>query len=97
MFNKGIGIAEIAQQRGLAVSTIETHLAGFVFTGELKVTQLVPAEKVDIIMKAIDEMDPAGKALNPLKAKLGDEYSYGELKAVMSYRDRLQQQSFEDA
>lgn len=96
MFNKGIAPADIAQQRGLAISTIETHLAGFVYTGELEVTRLVAEEKIDIIMKAIDEMDPSAKALAPLKSKLGQEVTYGELKAIMSYRERLQQQSVED-
>jgi ATP-dependent exoDNAse (exonuclease V), alpha subunit - helicase superfamily I member len=93
LFREGKGIAEIAGLRNLAVSTIEGHLASFISTGELDVKEIVPADKLETIMQAIEEINPELRALTPIKAKLGDGFSFGEIRAVISYRNWLATQN----
>lgn len=81
MFRSGMPVAEIAATRGFAVSTIETHLARFISTGEVRLEEVVPAHKIEPIRKAIVELN-AENAIGPVKQDLGDDYSYGEIRAV---------------
>lgn len=82
-FRIGKSMAEIAEIRDLAVSTIENHLAHFVYTGEIAVEELVPAEKIPAIEEAIRKL--GDQSLSPLKTELGDSYSYGEIRAVINH------------
>ena len=82
MFKEGQTITEIAEARGLTISTIETHLIRFMATGEIKVEDIVPAHKIEPIRKAIRQLNP-GFATAPVKEFLGEDYSYGEIRAVM--------------
>ena len=84
LFKKGKSIAEISKERNLAFSTIEGHLAGFVATGEIDVLSLVDEIKLEKISKAIDE-NPAFSP-SELKKLIGDDFSYGQIKAAMNYR-----------
>jgi len=43
---------EIAEERGLGLTTIESHLAHYVSLGMIPVTQFVSREKVDVIIEA---------------------------------------------
>jgi hypothetical protein len=86
MFKAGIKIPVIAQQRDLAVSTIESHLASFITSGEIAVSDLVPEERVAVIMKAIEDLNHDTLAANPVREKLGNDYSYGEIRAVLQHR-----------
>ena len=83
MFRDGFPIPEIARERGLAVSTIENHLARFIATGEVSLDQFVSLEKVEPIRAAILKFNDSG-ALSPIKEFLGDDYSYGEIRAVIA-------------
>lgn len=84
LFLDGNAVEEIAAQRNLAVSTIETHLAEFIRKGELDVRDLVPDEnKVKTILRALEET--GAYATGAVKERLGDHYSYGEIRAVMNY------------
>lgn len=80
-FKAGMSVAQIAETRGLAVSTIETHLARFIPTGEVKLEELVAAHKIEPIRKAIIELN-AETAIGPVKEFLGEDYTYGEIRAV---------------
>jgi hypothetical protein len=86
-FREGRSIAEIAEQRGLTVSTVEGHLASFIFTGEVDVKELVAEAKVAAILTVIKELGPA--ALGPIRGRLGDGYSFGEIRAVVNYHKML--------
>ncbi|MFD0750185.1 DNA helicase RecQ [Mucilaginibacter calamicampi] len=83
LYKAGKTIAEIAATRGLAVTTIEGHLAYFVEQGELEVTDMVNAKKIPAIQDAIEKY--GDDRLAPLKELLGEEYSYGEIKCVISW------------
>lgn len=83
LFNQGLSIEEIARMRDLAKSTIEGHLAQFISEGQVKIDELVPMEKIDAIRETIRKhgLHP----LKPIKESLGENYSYGEIRAVINY------------
>jgi ATP-dependent DNA helicase RecQ len=85
LYKQGKTIAEIAEERSLAASTIESHLASFVKAGVLKVEDFVSAEKIAVIERELpDELE--GFAMTPVKEKLGNEFSYGEIKMVLAWK-----------
>lgn len=88
MFNDGISVEEIARQRNLSPITIEGHLAAFIATGELDVYRLVSKDKLEQILKVIKSTGQ-GFAAKPIKDILGDDYSYGEIKAALEYNRRM--------
>ncbi|MDQ4120489.1 MAG: DNA helicase RecQ [Acidobacteriota bacterium] len=83
MFRGGIPIDKIAALRGMSQSTIEMHLLRFIPTGEVRVEQIVPPEKIKQIKNALLKFNESG-ALSPVKEFLGDDYSYGEIRAVLA-------------
>ncbi len=87
MFRDGDSPETIAAKRGLAVSTIEGHLSRFIPTGEVSLNEVVPAVKIPVIRKALVDMK-VENVIGPVKEYLGDDYSYGEIKAVMADLER---------
>ena len=88
MFNRGMTIAEIAEERGLVTSTIENHLAFFVEKGELDITRLVTPEKQKAIEKVLAE--DHGDSFRAVKEALGEGFSYGEIRMVVAHQKHLQ-------
>ena len=88
LYRSGKTVAEISVARGLATTTIEGHLSHFVQTGDLDVTEIVAVEKMPAIQDAIESY--GAEKLSPLKEILGDNYSYGEIKAVIGWLNRQQ-------
>ena len=87
LFRDGMGIEEIAAQRGLTVSTIETHLARFVAAGDIDIHQLVSPEKLEKITEAI-QLSGQRIAIKPIKDILGEDFSYGEIRIVLEYQKK---------
>ncbi len=81
LFKKGKTVTEIAQSRILTTRTIENHLISFIKTGEIKITDLVPKEKIPTIQNAINKHGT--NFLKILKDELGDDYTYMEIHAVV--------------
>ncbi|WP_295770812.1 DNA helicase RecQ [uncultured Mucilaginibacter sp.] len=86
LFRAGNTTTEIAAQRQLGISTIESHLCTFVQNGELDVYELVSPQKMPAIKDVIESY--GAEKLSPLKEILGDGYTYGEIKAVISWMKR---------
>jgi len=87
LFQAGRGIEEIAADRGLAVSTVEGHMAEALEAGEaMDLGRLVAEEKRRAIAEAMAELGSA--ALRPIMDRLGDGYSYGELRLVRAALSR---------
>ena len=57
LFKEGKSIADIAVERNLSPATIESHLASFIATGDIDVLDLVTQQRLDMILKVIDELD----------------------------------------
>ncbi len=83
MFRGGATIEEIAEERNLSPNTIETHLVRFIPTGEVKLTEIVAEEKIETVRKAILELN-AENGIGPIKEYLGEDFSYGEIRAVVA-------------
>ena len=81
LFKSGKSISEIANERELNVNTIFGHLASFIISGEVKITDLVPK----VHYEELKEIIPKKKfdTLSDLKRQLDDKYSYGELRLVL--------------
>lgn len=90
MFQTGLTIAEIAEERGLVTSTIQGHLAFFVGAGKLEIGKLLSFEKQQAIEQKIEEME--GDSLGAIKRALGDDYSYGDIRIVQAHRNYLEQE-----
>ncbi len=81
LFKAGKSIDEIANQRELNPNTITGHLAHFVPTGEVKITDLIS----ETHYKELKELIPKHKFenLSDLKHQIDDKYTYGELRLVL--------------
>jgi ATP-dependent DNA helicase RecQ len=88
LYNDGLGIEEIAEQRNLSPVTIEGHLAAFVGTGELDIYRFVSKPKLDEILSVIKSTGQTF-ASKPIKDLLGDEYTYAEIKMGLEYYKRV--------
>lgn len=84
LYKSGKSIEEIAQERSLAHSTIEGHLMSFIGT-EFKLTDFVSEEKIGQINTVIDSLEEVSSGA--VKAKLGDEFSYAQIRAVINSRN----------
>jgi len=79
-------VPEIAAGRGLAATTIESHLSTYIYTGAIEITEMVADDKK---LKIQDVVESYGaEKLGPLKEVLGEEYSYGEIKATVAWMRR---------
>ncbi len=87
LFRQGKPIEKIAEERGLNISTIEGHLASFIFTGEVAVEEIVKEDKLKVIVGVLEEMGDMRTAV--YKDRLGENYSYSEITAVMNWRAKL--------
>ena len=88
LWEQGLSIEEIAEKRGLEMSTIAGHLERLMEEG-LKIDLrplLPPPEKVEAIRRAFEET--GGTLLSSVKGLLGEEYSYYEIKLVSIYLRR---------
>ncbi len=86
LFDRGLSVEAIAKERGFAVSTIYGHLSRFVEKGELEASQFVEKEKYNEILEYFEStFDPN---VTMAKDVLGDEYEYGEIRAVLAELER---------
>lgn len=89
LYKEGKSVDEIAQLRNLAVTTIEGHLASFIYSGNIDLDDLVHPTKSKAILSVISDV---GMTATSIKQKLSSDYSYGEIRAVMNYYRLLQEQ-----
>lgn len=81
LYREGMTIKEIARERQLKPSTIETHMAHFVTTGELKVEDFVSTSHRKIIEGTIRSFTKS-YTLSDIKNALPDDFTYAEIKMV---------------
>ena len=82
LYQAGKSIAEIAEQRGFAASTIETHLAKFVKSGEVNVYDFISVSELDEVQKAAEKV---GFGLTQLSQSLQGKYTFSQLKMAVSF------------
>jgi len=81
IFKAGKSVEQIAFERDLNVNTIIGHLASFIATGEVKITDLI-SEKHYKELKAIIPKHKF-ENLSDLKHQIDDKYTYGEIRLVL--------------
>ncbi|OUS02140.1 helicase [Flavobacteriales bacterium 33_180_T64] len=81
LFKLGKSIDEIANERELNINTITGHLASFIVSGEVKITDLISKEHY----KELKEIIPKSKFdnLSDLKHQVDEKYTYAELRLVL--------------
>ena len=83
LFQLGKSVAEIAAARSLGIPAIEHHLASYLPTGEIKLSDLVAKEILDELLPSLNGMAPLSIA--QLRPIAGDRLSMGQLQAVSTY------------
>ena len=87
LYKEGKTIAEIASHRNLTYSTIEGHLAAFIPTGEVQIEDLITSSKLEQVLNLLKkEKEPPSSST--LKSRLGQDFSYGEIKAALKYWEK---------
>src|SRR5690606_41840113 len=81
LFNDRKCIQEIANERNLNENTILEHLASFIASKELKITDLMLEEHYIELKEIIPKK--TFENLSDLKHQLDEKYSYGELRLVL--------------
>ena len=83
LFKTGKTIDEIAGIRNLTPNTILGHLAYFLPTKEVGITDLISQERFNEIKQIIE--NNSFESLSELKKIAGDGFDWGELRLVMTY------------
>lgn len=81
MFRAGLSVQEIAKERNFTTSTIESHLASYIPSGEIDILELISIKKYKEILKAIENSE--FKNLTELKEQVDESYTYAELRMVL--------------
>ena len=78
LWQKQNNIEEIASLRKLTTQTIYSHLAKLIEADSLKISEVLPEDKIQELANAFDGYKE--ETLNELKEKCGDKFSWEELK-----------------
>ncbi len=83
MWQEGMSVQKIAEERGYTEGTIERHLAFYVESGKLPVEKMVAPEKVTLISDYMKEHPDEG--LGAVKEFFGDRVTWSELHFVRAF------------
>lgn len=81
LFKQGLSIEEIAKERKLKKSTIESHLASYIPSGDVDILELIPLRRYKKLVAQIESVE--FKNLTELKEKVDSDFTYMELRMVM--------------
>ena len=82
LYKQGLKPDEIAQNRSLTVGTIINHLSRFIPTGQVTLSELVPPEHQDAILKVIQTIGK-GETKSAIKSLCPPEVTYQEIELVL--------------
>jgi ATP-dependent DNA helicase RecQ len=81
MLDQGLDLDEITLRRNLSLNTVYGHIEKLILADEnIEIEKLIKKDKIETISNAILEL--GGGSLKPIKDRLGDNYSYGEIRLV---------------
>ena len=83
LISAGKTIKQVAEERNLTEGTVISHVEKLLETEEsLDISHLntIPVERFETMRKAFSDKDNPEMRLSPARQKLGDEYSYDELR-----------------
>ncbi len=85
MYRSGMTIEQIAEKRGLVVSTIKGHMAKWIREGEVKIEEFLPMDKVKTIWKYID--DHPDHTTSEIKSMVPFSTDYADFSMVRAWID----------
>ncbi len=86
LFERGLSLEAIAEERSLKPNTIENHLVELIEAGEdIDIDRLVQPGRRSLIVAAFHRL---GLPMKPVKELLGEAYSYGEIRLVRAWLER---------
>ena len=84
LYQQGLSVQEIAQERNFTVNTIISHISELIELNQpIDINKFVSPTKKEKIIKAINKL--GDKSLKTLKEDLGENYSYNEIKLVRAW------------
>ncbi len=83
LFRAGKSPGDIALERNLALSTIETHLSYYIGLGELDIFEVYPAGNIRSILDYL--AGNPGKTLGEIKLALDDSITFSQIRAAITY------------
>ena len=84
LFQQGLSVEEIAKQRSLTTTTIESHLSSYVASGEVDINRFVSQSHQKMIAGVIRSFHKA-YTLSEVKSLLPDDYTFGEIRMVQAW------------
>lgn len=81
-FQSGLSIQEIATKRQLAMHVVEGHITELIKQGAIELDEVLSAQKINGIEPLIQN---GNVDINELKIKVGDDYSFFELRAALNH------------
>ncbi len=88
LLNAGLSVEQIAAERQLAKSTIESHLSRAVEGGRISIFKYMTEEEVNEIIEARKKL-PEDFSSKDLFVLLKGKYGYGQIRAVMGHLKNL--------
>jgi ATP-dependent DNA helicase RecQ len=82
LYKEGKSISQIAEERALSVSTIESHLSYYISTGDLLLDDCVSRHTQQAVKDAVSVHGQ--NSLKVLKDNLPEQVSYGEIRMVLA-------------
>jgi tRNA uridine 5-carbamoylmethylation protein Kti12 len=83
LFREGKTVQQISEERKLNISTIEAHIAHFIGSGEISIRELVQDEIIEMISAHFENNEEL--RIGPVKAELGEDVSWSDLRFVMNH------------
>jgi ATP-dependent DNA helicase RecQ len=81
LYQQGMTVQEISQERGMVEGTIVGHLITLMETGvEVNISNLVSPERYQMVLQAIQQI--GDETLKPIKDLLPEDYTYAEIRIV---------------
>ncbi|MFN8310956.1 MAG: AAA family ATPase [Chitinophagales bacterium] len=86
LYKKGIGLKEIAEVRGLALTTIKGHISKWIASGDIAVSEVLNEDvirKFENFYQAYEE-----RTYSKLKQVMGEDVDFGDAKMVFAHCNR---------
>ncbi|HEU5228462.1 MAG TPA: DNA helicase RecQ [Ktedonobacteraceae bacterium] len=84
LYQRGLSIREIASERKLKTTTIADHFCVLIEAGEpIEIERVLPLARYNLIADAFQQIGDS--MLKPVKERLGDKYSYEEIRLARAF------------
>lgn len=86
LYQQGLSLEQIAQERKLTLGTISSHLLPFVAAGEITLERLVSADHQHQIEAVLDQLQEQ-TSLSAIKSALPDTISFADIRFVLAHKN----------